>query len=467
VKRIKSYKRFTNERYLTTNEDISNWIKSKVNIVVDKFKEVKGKARIALISSLLPKEVIELINIEANKYDTNESLILEEFFNTPFKSDEEIAKMSDEEYNNFLNDLSKDVEGNKYIAPKINLKGEFKGKNELSSFLKSNGIDIESEVIIKTKPSVENISNKIDELGLNSTIKSLLKGISYCVFFFMIFTKMGGTAYGNNLDNPYDGDFDDDSDDDSDDTNLDGDKVDDKNKTDKDKGKFTKVTNNIKTVENSINKDGWVLDSVKVDTIWKEVVVQLPDTIIYTADFKFDGDQFFASGKYDLDKDNITKIEEAFLEMKEEGTIITDILIESSTDKQGLSDELKSKLKSKGYEPNNNGLSKARCESISNHLLSNNINKELITLKPLSEQGTGEKDASARYVNIKVIYMKTEEVITPEFVEKIPELKTTYYLSKDKTGEVKKIKGGGSGVIKKHGPIENQTRSTVKQKCFF
>jgi outer membrane protein OmpA-like peptidoglycan-associated protein len=255
------------------------------------------------------------------------------------------------------------------------------------------------------------------------------------------------------------------------------DKEDDKGDTyyfkggdDKEKERITKTTKSKSEMQKMTKYQGWTLDSTHVDTVWRKVSTTKPDTMVYILEAKLDGEQFFESGRYNLNTEMIDKIDGIFDNLYNEGAFITDVLIESSTDKQGLSKNLQNDLKSKGYTPDNMGLSKARCQSISDYLVNSiGINDTLISTNQLYEKGTSEIDQSARYVNIKIIYIKKDVIATtPVIIEEVPQLKTTYYLSKEKV-ETKggyKFKGR-SPKTKPHGPIKKQTRSKVKTECFF
>lgn len=175
---------------------------------------------------------------------------------------------------------------------------------------------------------------------------------------------------------------------------------------------------------------GWTLDSTQVDTIWREVTVQKPDTTVNIDEIKFDDNQFFASGKYVLNEDMKDSISAAIDNIISQGGIISGIQVESSTDKQGLSLKLQNELKGIGYSGDNSGLSKARCEQITKYLESLGVNDTLITSKQVVEAGTGTIDPSARYVVVKIAYLDKDVVTTPGIVEKVPELKETHYLSK-------------------------------------
>jgi hypothetical protein len=176
---------------------------------------------------------------------------------------------------------------------------------------------------------------------------------------------------------------------------------------------------------------GWTLDSTQVDTLWKEVLIQKPETTVHIDSIKFDDNQYFASGKYNLNEDMADSISSIIDNIIAQGGVISGIQVESSTDKQGLSSRLQAELKGLGYSGDNTGLSKVRCEQITNHLEGLGIDSSLITSTQVVEAGTGTIDASARYVIVKIAYLDKEIVSTPGIVEKVPQLKEIHYLSKE------------------------------------
>lgn len=197
--------------------------------------------------------------------------------------------------------------------------------------------------------------------------------------------------------------------------------------------KKTTIHRKVKTeaeADKLINK-GWSLDSSQVDTLWREVVIQKPETKVHIDEIKFDDNQYFASGKYTLNEDMADSISSVIDDIIAKGGIISGIQVESSTDKQRLSTRLQVELKGLGYSGDNTGLSKARCEQITKHLENLGIDSSLITSKQVVEGGTGTIDASARYVIVKIVYLDKEIISTPGIVDKVPKLKEIYYLSKE------------------------------------
>ena len=160
-------------------------------------------------------------------------------------------------------------------------------------------------------------------------------------------------------------------------------------------------------VDKLVNR-GWSLDSTQVDTLWREVTIQKPDTTVHIDEIKFDNNQYFASGKYNLNEDMGDSISSTIDDILAQGGIISGIQVESSTDKQGLSLRLQNELKGIGYSGDNTGLSKARCEQITDYLVGLGVDSSLVTSNQVVEGGTGAVDASARYVIIKIVYLDKE-----------------------------------------------------------
>jgi len=227
------------------------------------------------------------------------------------------------------------------------------------------------------------------------------------------------------------------------------------------------VTKKVSTEEESerLQKRGYSLDSVTVDTLWNEVIVQKPDTTIHTTEIKYNDNQFFASGVYSISPEMADSLSETIGFIIENNGIILGVNIESSTDRQGLSINLQNKLKSEGYEPNNKGLSKARCESISRYLSNNEgIDSTIISSEQKFEQGQEINDPNARYVIVKIVYMEKSVISTPEIIEKVPQLNKKFYLSKEV--EIKKTHKKRHPHIKKRYKKHKIKHCKNITKCF-
>jgi hypothetical protein len=178
-----SFETSIQENFLT---DLKNKVKSGIN-------KLKGKLFISSIYSILPKDLLLLIKSEVGKLSTNESydMLFENLFPN-IKSIEELENMSDKEYNSYLNELSSDIEF------KVDIEGNPLQNEEFFNFLKEKGIPVNTSIVHKSKPSMYKIDKMINNMTINPIAKKLIKGLSYCLFFYMIFIKVGGgTAYAN------------------------------------------------------------------------------------------------------------------------------------------------------------------------------------------------------------------------------------------------------------------------------
>jgi outer membrane protein OmpA-like peptidoglycan-associated protein len=219
-------------------------------------------------------------------------------------------------------------------------------------------------------------------------------------------------------------------------------------------------------------RQGWSLDSTQVDTLWKEVQVKKPNTLTMVTKLRLDKDQYFASGKFVLSNDVKDSIQTTLSDISNASGIITDISVESSTDKQGLSINLQNQLKSMRYSSDNKGLSKARSEAVTNYLTELGVNDSLVTSEQKWEMGEDEIEQGSRYVTIDISYLIVDESVTPSETEDVPQVKKTYWLSSDvgsvKTPPSRKWKFGYSKTHK-NGPIKNHNRGHKKcvDKCYF
>jgi outer membrane protein OmpA-like peptidoglycan-associated protein len=228
----------------------------------------------------------------------------------------------------------------------------------------------------------------------------------------------------------------------------------------------------------NLQKQGWTLDSVSVDTLWKHVVVAAPDTIVTSHDFKFDvdGDQFL-TGKFQLNTETAEGIKAAVAQIKAEKGLVTDFIIESSTDREPIQ-------MSYGSLKGNAALAQRRADAVSEQLVGLGIDPSIVykTIKP--DQGpdlySGQisysqrtkarsETAQYRYVTISIVYLKSDVVTIPGVTKDIPNIKKIYHLSKEvETGTVK-IKRKHFKERKVHSPIKHTKRgknSAVKCETF-
>ncbi len=195
----------------------------------------------------------------------------------------------------------------------------------------------------------------------------------------------------------------------------------------------------VKTKSEAAMKDylrqGYTLDSTAVDTVWQKLREEAPETKVMVIRLELSNDQFFESGRFRLNEYMKNDINNTIEEIVNSGGLVVKTEIESSTDKQRLTTKLQDELKSLGYSPDNNGLSKARSESISKYLIEYGINDTLIEVNTLAERGGGEIgtgiDQSARYVTVDFYYVvKKEEIDSITNNPQDYKIKKNFYLSK-------------------------------------
>jgi len=109
---------------------------------------------------------------------------------------------------------------------------------------------------------------------------------------------------------------------------------------------------------------GYHLTSVQTDTVINLIPAIAPDSIVEETVLTFNDDAFFASGAFILGETEKQEIKEALDSIDASGDVLLNVIVESSTDKQGLSKKLEKTLLSLGYEGNNNGLSHARNDAV-------------------------------------------------------------------------------------------------------
>lgn len=200
---------------------------------------------------------------------------------------------------------------------------------------------------------------------------------------------------------------------------------------DKDSITINKVTKSDNKAKSLIKYDNFKLDSTIIDTIWNDVVTKKPQTIIRELKLQFSSDTYFNSGEFILNELIKNEIKDSINNIILADGIITNIKLESSTDKQKLGNRLSKELLSKGFEPNNKGLSNARCESLTSYIKTIiDIDDSLIKKEIKFETGINEIDLNNRYVTINIYYIDSLIDIKPAISENTYKIINTYYLSK-------------------------------------
>ncbi|MDP2692787.1 MAG: hypothetical protein Q8O88_04075 [bacterium] len=213
-------------------------------------------------------------------------------------------------------------------------------------------------------------------------------------------------------------------------------------------------------------KAGWHLTSAQIDTIITKLKTEHPDVVVDTVFFNLNDGTMFASGKFvldEIDKSNIIRILDS---IEKSNSILLNVTIMSSTDKQGLSPVLQQTLISLGYSADNKGLSTARNDGVANVLSSVGVDVSLINKEALFERGGPIIDQSARYVKVAFSTVKYPTPIPLEKDSTISSVKSTYELFKPlfKYGTINVGKYKPNVCRTK---IQTYTKKAVEIKCMF
>lgn len=226
----------------------------------------------------------------------------------------------------------------------------------------------------------------------------------------------------------------------------------------------------------NLQKQGWTLNSVSVDTLWTEVVKQKPDTNVVVHDFKFDVDENqFASGNFRLNPEVVADLSAALDSIRESGGTITDFIIMSGTDTEPISMSYAGKT-------GNEALAQRRADALSSALISDGVDPSLISIDISGANGgpdvyresmtKKEREAARiqtedfRFVTLSIAYFTSEIKAIPGIVEKIPKLKSTYHLSKEvDPPSVLKRHGRGRPEKKRYLPVKKKRDRSSAVKC--
>jgi hypothetical protein len=165
-------------------------------------------------------------------------------------------------------------------------------------------------------------------------------------------------------------------------------------------------TGNLESLKNKL-MSGFAITSAE-KKILRDTIMEMPNPeITYdTITVNVPQDEMFASGAFELNPDATKAFTDSLTKMKDDGLIITKVTIESSTDKQGLSERLQKLLKSKGFTGDNAGLSNARNNSFENFIRKTIGDSVDIKKSVKSGQGTEEIEAGARYVKATFVCIR-------------------------------------------------------------
>ena len=168
-------------------------------------------------------------------------------------------------------------------------------------------------------------------------------------------------------------------------------------------------------------KLGYHLTSTQTDTVINIIQTIAPDTIVSETILEFRDNAFFGSGAFTLGEG---EIKTALSEIDSSGNVLLSVIVESSTDKQGLSKNLQRTLLSLGYTGDNNGLSQARNHAVMKVLNGEGVDSSLIGQEILFEKGEGDINQSTRYVKVRLQVLEVSSMSFPgeeEIIKSFPE----------------------------------------------
>lgn len=172
-------------------------------------------------------------------------------------------------------------------------------------------------------------------------------------------------------------------------------------------------------------KNGYAIKGIHKDTIVTEIP---PQTFVEKVDIQsvtLDGENFFQQGSFELNDSTKTQITQVLESLNQGGRTVVGITIESSTDKERVSDHLEQRLVAMGYDEGNQGLSEVRNDKMKEFILSSNVDEGVIEQDIKWEQGAGElgaetpQDASARYVKVHFFFIEVPQTPPPSPTEEI------------------------------------------------
>ena len=444
-KKIKSYKSFLEESKLNENKAI-DWIKEKFKKVSDYFGKLKGKALVSLASSIIPKELLDYVKMQAGVSLSEEVKYKGLGASSNIISQEELDSLSPEEYSNYLQELSDS------IIFEVGVGGDVQENDKaLYDFLISNGIEVTEEVIYKHEKSIDNIMSKIDSLNINPVAKKILKGASMVVLFGMMVYKGTGSAFAGETDSDHHAAGDKYFDDKGDDKGDGSEDKDPRSLWDKISGKrVTKSHLNLtgKKFDSDAKKlkmdreeylkhldsKGWKLTKFESDTIHDTIYHQAADTLVHvdTLVFGIDSD-LFLTGKFELNPNVRSAILNEITNITEKDGTITNYVVESSTDREPI-------------RMTNGVLAQKRADAVKDLLVEIGVDNDLVDVKTKSDQGPDvysktmtevERNNARlqtqefRYVLVNIMYYTEDVKIMPEIKEIVNKIKSSYSFEKE------------------------------------
>ena len=241
----------------------------------------------------------------------------------------------------------------------------------------------------------------------------------------------------------------------------------------KKKGLSTYTTKDINEVVEKL-RSGWAISEITLDTVKQTIesnpTLQNEEIEVDSLELNFEPNQLFEVGSFELTEQFINDFTDSINTINQIGGTVLKIKIESSTDKQRVSDELSNTLEDLGFSGDNKGLSSARNNAVKDvvkNLFEENGEVPLIEQDIKFEQGKGEigavtpQDPQARYVKVIVYFTQFEDLEDVPVVDEQPDLETLVviktitlkkpYEKKDsqkkvkfKKGKQRRVKGRGT-----------------------
>ena len=163
-------------------------------------------------------------------------------------------------------------------------------------------------------------------------------------------------------------------------------------------------------------KSGYAISEISQDTIRQIMTDTVQgEAVVDTLKLPYNVGDMFGAGKFVLSQDGKTSIKDILDSLQSQRYSVIGIHIESSTDKQRVSDDLNKRVSDLGYKTSNEGLSQVRNDQIKKVLLDLGIDASMIKQTVLFNEGRGKlgavnpQDASARYVTLEVDMIKIED----------------------------------------------------------
>ena len=172
-----AYKKYMEDNFPgePLEEGILTWIKDKAAGLAKKINQLKGDGLMSLFTKILPADLVNFVKSKATAYKPKPEIVKEyknteytellerrksgddekvqyrvKYLNPQFKPEEEVNKMSDQEYQAYLQQIADNT-----IFP-VDFEGEMRDSSEMAlyRFMKSKGLRITTELVTDAKPTL-------------------------------------------------------------------------------------------------------------------------------------------------------------------------------------------------------------------------------------------------------------------------------------------------------------------------